>query len=367
MGSTLEPNPYRPVIPTGHCGRARAVSSGRTVGKIDVSEESALSLKADQIRVGLVVAFAALGELEEHATRLAWSCAVDCATHWEPAFSAFGLESVTAPAQGADILVYLGESSRFQDVAGEASQETPVVFVKSTVEDLLVRAAGAAPRYRMCTGVTGIAQALASVTPMAPSVNWQTLPWPESVASLTHLDPAELSYVNASVGAFREACARRGIPWLEGLPEHGAFSVFLTMHDPAAAVLSDTALRLWPESTVLAADGMVSTRAPGGTPWPEQLIRVRHWSPQGRSDCNRRFRKALRDESLPDFDSAGMLFGTMCFLNAAFASGGQPARLDAAGRHPGPLGPVGMTPVGRPQPERIIVLRGEQSSVVTVE
>ena len=325
------------------------------------------ALSANRFRVGLVVAFAALGEAEQNAVEMAWNCATASAAHWEPAFMAVGLKSVAEEARKADILVYLGESSRFQDVAGEASQRVPIVFVKSTVEDLLDRPADAAPRYRMCTGVKGIARALASVAPPVPTVDWQTLPWPESVVHLTELDEGERSYVNTSIAAFREAAEERDIPWVTGLPSgDNAFSTFLTMHDPAAAVLADTMLCLWPQCNVLAGDGMVSTRTPGGEKWPQRLIRVRHWSSRSRSTGNRLFREAVGNEPLPDFDSCGMLFGTMCFLDSAFSAGGQPAKLESAGRHPGPLGPMRMTCSGRPQPERIIVFRGQQSKVLTI-
>jgi hypothetical protein len=333
-----------------------------------MSNEHARSERAGQVRVGLVVAFAALGNTEEQAIQLAWECATTRAAHWLSAFVAFGLEPVTAQAQGADILVYLGESSRFDNVAGQASGHTPILFVKSTVEELLARPLGAAPRYRMCTGVHGIARALASVAPLAPTVDWQTVPWPASDRALTHLDEAEMSYVETSVGAFRTAAEKRGIPWRRGLPEgDGPFSVFLTMHDPAAAQLAETALGRWPQATVLAADGMVATRAPSGGSWPERLVRVRHWSPRSRSASNRLFRDALATRPMPDFDSAGMLFGTMCYLDGVFGKGEGASTLEAAGAHTGPLGPMRMTAFGRPEPERIMLFRGERSSTVTIE
>jgi len=322
----------------------------------------------NSVQVGLVVAFAALDEVEQRAVEATWQCAVASATHWKPAIATFGLDPVSEQARNVDILVYLGESSRFDGVAGEAAQRVPVVFVKSTVEELLIRPPDAAPRYRMCTGVRGIAWALASVAPMAPTVDWKTLPWPNSVRDLTELDEAELSYVNTSVEAFREAAEKRDIPWVIGLPGGDeTFSVFLTMHDPTAAVLAEKALRLWPQCTVLAADGMVSSRAPSGQRWPEQLARVRHWSSHSHSKSNDLFREAMGNQPLPDFDSAGMLFGTMNFLDSVFAAGGQPRALESAGTHPGPLGPLRMTTSGRPLPERIMIFHGEQSEVLTVE
>jgi hypothetical protein len=319
------------------------------------------------VRVGLVVAFAALGEVEETAVRQAWQCAVEKATEWTPAFLAFGLESVTAKSKNADILVYLGESSRFEQVAGEASRETPVVFVKSTIEELLDRPAGGAPRYRMCTGVKGIARALASVAPMVPTVDWETVAWPDSVVDMTELERTEQSYVEASIAAFRDAARQRGIPWRQSVPADGRFSVFLTMHDPTAAALAEAALNLWPEATVLAADGMVSTRAPSGQPWPQRLIRVRHWTPRIESESNRQYRSGMGGQPLPDFDSAGMVFGTMCFLDHAFAAGGSTTSLESAGRHPGPQGPVQMTGSGHPLPERIVVLSGDEYQALTID
>ncbi|MDZ7295569.1 MAG: hypothetical protein ONB14_09140 [candidate division KSB1 bacterium] len=321
----------------------------------------------DRVRVGLVVAFANISEGERHAAEVAWECAVACAGHWKPAFVAYGLDSVTERAREADIVVYLGESSRFERVAGEASRHVPVVFVKSTVERLLERPEGYAPRYRMCTGVNGIARALASMAPPGPSVEWTTLPWPEDVVRWTHLDQAEASYVQASVDAFREAAEARGIPWSAGLPPQGEpFSVFLTMHDPGAAILANTALRLWSHCTVLAADGMVSTSAPDGTPWPPRVLRVRHWVASVESESNRAFRQQMRSDPIPDYDSAGMLFGTLYFLDHAFAAGASPCSLEEAGEQPGPLGTLRMTPSGKPDPERVIVLAGEEAHVVEV-
>lgn len=320
-----------------------------------------------RIQLGLVVAFANLGEGEWQAAKVAWECALGCAQHWRPAFASFGLNSIANLARAADALVYLGESSRFQRVAGEASRHVPVVFVKSTVEGLLDRPKGYAPRYRMCTGVNGIARALAAMAPPGPSVHWTTLPWPEDVAHWTHLDDAEASYVRASVDAFQEAAEARGIPWVSGLPPQGQpFSVFLTMHDPGAAILADTALRLWSRCTVLAADGMVSTSAPDGTPWPPRILRVRHWVGSVDSESNRAFRDQMCGEPAPDFDSAGMLFGTLYFLDRAFGTGAPPTALEAAGTQAGPLGPMQMTPSGRPAPERVIVLAGGQAHVVEV-
>lgn len=327
-----------------------------------------MSSQRDKVRVGLVVAFAALGEGERRAAETAWACAVAGAQNWTPAFEAYGLDPVTEQAQTADVLVYLGESSRFQGVAGEASQSVPVVFVKSTVEELLHRPPNAAPRYRMCTGVKGVARALASVAPSGPTVDWKALPWPESVVRLTELDKAEESYVRISVGAFREAAEERGIPWTAEVPAgEQPFSVFLTMHDPAAAKLADAALRLWPNCTVLAADGMVSTASPTGKPWPDRLARVRHWATQSQSESTEAFRELLRGKSLPDFDSAGMLFGTLYFLDHAFGAGAAPSRLESAGEQPGPLGPVTMTASGRPQPERVVIFQGDQVKVVEIE
>lgn len=318
--------------------------------------------------VGLVVAFVSLAHDEQRAVERAWSCAATIGTSWEPVFEAFGLKPIVGDMQGVDMLIYLGESSRFEEVTGEVAQRVPVIFVKSTVEELLDQPPGAAPRYRMCAGVKGIAQALASIAPLAPTVDWQTVPWHESVAGLTELDEAEHAFVDISIRAFCEAARQRGIRWVTGLPPGGQpFSVFLPMHDPTAAMLANIALRRWPQCTVLAGDGMVTTRTPDGTRWPSRLIRVRHWSPRIRSTSNRLFRKAMGDEPLPDFDSSGMLFGTMCFLDRALAGGAMSERLEAAGIHPGPLGPMRMTPSGRPQPQRLVIVRGHQIRVLTIQ
>jgi len=313
-----------------------------------------------------VVAFAALGETERKAIQIAWTCAMAIARHWQPAFVAYGLDSVTRQAQNADLLVYLGESSRFAGVAGEASREVPVLLIKSTVEELLTPGPGFAPRTRVCTGVKGIAQALAQVAPAVPSVDWKSLPWPEAVSGSLEPDPAECSYVAISSEAFRQAVENRGIAWLSGLPAGGGpFTLFLTMHDPAAATLADTALRCWPQCTVLASDGMVSMHAPGGTPWPDRLLRVRHWSARSRSSANLLFRQTL-SAPLPDYDSAGMLFGAMGLLDGAFAKGMPPTALHLAGRQPGPLGLTQLTASGHPEPERIVVFCGKSMQVVTL-
>lgn len=323
---------------------------------------------AKRVRVGLVVAFASLTHDEQCAVERAWSCAAMTTTCWEPAFEAFGLGPLGKDTQRADILIYLGESSRFEEVAGKGAQRIPVVFVKSTVERLLDHAPGAAPRYRMCAGVKGVAQALALIAPLAPTVDWKTLPWPESVVGLTELGEAEHAFVNISIGAFCEAARQRGIRWVTGLPPRGQpFSVFLPMHDPVAAMLANIALCGWPQCTVLAGDGMVATRTPDGTRWPSRVIRVRHWSPRIRSTSNWLFRKAMGDKPLPDFDSSGMLFGTMCFLDSALAAAAAPGRLEAAGGHPGSLGPMCMTPSGRPQPQRLVMVRGQRTRVLTIE
>jgi len=316
-------------------------------------------------RVGLVVAFAALGEAERQSVVTAWDCAAKLAGYWTPEFLALGLDPISARAADVDVLVYLGESSRFDGVVGEASRELPIVLVKSTVDELLKHAAGTPPRYRMCAGISGISRALASTAPDAPTLDWKAIPWPSSVASLTLLEKAEQSYVNISVESFREAAEDRGRPWQTSLPDHGgAFSVFLTMHDPAAAILAHTALTLWPQCTVLAADGMVSERAPDGQNWPARLVRVRHWSPQIKSASNLNFRKAMGRTPLSDFDSAGMVFGTMHFLDRAFSGGADPSGLHLAGRHTGPLGLMQFTASGRPYPETLVILRGGQLKIV---
>jgi hypothetical protein len=320
----------------------------------------------DRIQVGLVVAFADLGETEHEAVETTWDSAEASAEHWRPTGFAYGLEPIGDEMVESDILVYLGESSRFLNVVRPALKSTPTLLVKSTVDELLARAPEDAPRYRMCTSVKGIASTLASLAPRVPSVAWDALPWPDSVRHYLDLDSGERSFVETSVAAFREAAERRGIPWRTSKPEEGdRFSIFLTMHDPAAARLADTALTRWPECTVLAADGMVSTTRPNGEPWPERVARVRHWSPNIASVSNRAFSEALGGD-LPDFDSAGMLFGALFFLDRCLAAGAAPAGLERAGERPGPLGLMELTASGRPEPERIVVFRGETARVVVV-
>ena len=126
------------------------------------------------------------------------------------------------------------------------------------------------------------------------------------------------------------------------------------MHDPLASRLASAALELWPQCTVLTADGMVSERAPDGSPWPPRLYRVRHWSPRARSQANQGFRAALGGP-LPEYDTAGLLFGSLAWLDAAFAAGVAPDALDQAPAGPGPLGRLRLAPGGRPVPERLIV------------
>jgi hypothetical protein len=314
-------------------------------------------------RIGVAVTFAALGEIERQAVEAALRCAREAAGNWVLAFDNYGLAPIDPNRQDVDLLVYLGESSRFNSVAGGLAQRVPVVFIKSTVESLLDRPAGSAPRYRMSTGVLGIAQALGQAAPLAPTADWTSLPWPEELAGLVHLDPGEQGYVNISLETFREAAQRRGIEWVRGLPPGGQpFSVFLTMHDPAAARLAHYALTHWPQCTVIAADGMSSTTAPDGSPWPDRLIRVRHWTALSRSASNLRYHEQL-GQPLPDIDSPGMLFGTLFFLDALLGAGADPACLEATGRALGPLGALRMTASGHPDPERVIIFRGRKWSV----
>jgi len=315
--------------------------------------------------IGLSVAIAGLTEEERRGIEAAWRCAVGSARAWKPAFVAVGVTPLSASLPEPDILVYLGESSRFDTVAGTLARQVPVVFVKSTVEELLNRVPGAPPRYRMSTGVTGIAAALAATATHAPTVDWTSLPWPQECASFLHLDEAEARYVDASVTAFRTAAAARNMSWRTSLPRGRQFSVFLTMHDPAAATLATVASRRWPRCTVLAADGMVSTRTVEGQAWPSQVVRVRHWSPRLRSRSNRIFR-AAHGIALPDYDSAGMLFGTLQFLDSVLHAGAPPDRLEDGGRHPGPLGPMRMTASGHPQPERLVLFRGAQARTFVI-
>jgi hypothetical protein len=301
--------------------------------------------------------------VERQAVEEALRCACQAAANWELAFVNYGLTPIPADKPDVDLLVYLGESSRFESVAGGLAQRVPVVFIKSTVENLLDRPMGSAPRYRMSTGVLGIAQALAQAAPLAPTVDWTSLPWPDELSRLVHLDPGEQGYVDISLGTFRAAAEQRGIHWVRGLPADGhAFSVFLTMHDPAAALLAHYALSHWPQCTVIAADGMSSTTAPDGSSWPERLIRVRHWTALSRSASNQRYR-ALLGQALPDIDSPGMLFGTLFFLDALLGKGANPALLETAGTALGPLGLLRMTASGHPDPERVILFSGRKWSV----
>lgn len=320
----------------------------------------------EDVRLGLVVAFAELGETEREAVETAWASAKADAKHWKPQGVSYGLDTIGDEMVQSDLLVYLGESSRFTSVVRPALETTPVLLVKSTVAELLDRPPQEAPRYRMCTSVEGIASTLANLAPLAPSLEWDTLPWPDSVRHFIDLDSGERSFVETSVDAFRRAAETRGISWETGLPaEDQAFSVFLTMHDPAASHLADVALTRWPQCTVLAADGMVATRRPDGEPWPDRVVRVRHWAATVDSACNRAFAE-VAGEPLPDFDSAGMLFGAFYFLENAFAADGTPDGLELVGRHPGPLGPMRLTASGRPEPERLLVFEGEESRVVLV-
>ncbi len=318
-----------------------------------------------RFKIGVAVTFAVLSQVERQAVEDSLRCACAVAENWDLAFVNYGLNPIQADAR-ADLLVYLGESSRFDSVAGQLAQNVPVVFVKSTVEDLLARPPASAMRYRMSTGVLGIAQALAGAAPLLPSVDWTSLPWPEDLQQRLHLDPAEQGYVNISIDTFRQAAAMRGIEWQQGLPsDDQAFSVFLTMHDPAAACLADYALRAWPQCTVIAADGMSSTTAPDGSAWPDRLIRVRHWTALSRSETNLIYRSAL-GAPLPDIDSPGMLFGTLHLLDALLGAGASPDALENGGRKPGPLGPMRMTSSGHPDPERVIIFRGSKWSVFKI-
>jgi hypothetical protein len=318
-------------------------------------------------RIGLAVVFAALGKEEEASVVDMWAAAEKKEKSWLPAFCEFTIDPLKTSAADLDVLVYLGESSRFERVAGKLSEQVPVVFVKSTVEELMELPQGYARRYRMSTGVNGIARALAAATPLAPSADWTTLPWPQKLLPHTHLDEAEGRYVNKSLGAFKQAVEARGAAWLSGLPAgQEPFSVFLTMHDPAAALLAEAALELWPQCTVITADGMVSMVSPAGKPWSERLIRVRHWSPQVPSRSNQLFSQALNGNALPDFDSPGMTFGTLVFLDHAFKAGTDSHHLDAAGKQPGPNGDMQMTASGMSDPERLILFRGDRMEIVEI-
>ncbi len=318
-------------------------------------------------RVGLAVVFAALGKEEEASVVEMWAAAGKMKKNWRPAFCEFTIDALKASAEELDVLVYLGESSRFERVAGELSKTVPVVFVKSTVEELMDWPQGTARRYRMSTGVNGIARALAAAAPLVPSVDWTTLPWPQELLPHCHLDEAEGRYVNKSLGAFRQAVEARGAAWLSGLPANNEpFSVFLTMHDPAAALLAEAALELWPQCTVITADGMVSTVSPSGKPWSERLIRTRHWSPQVPSRSNELFSQALNGKALPDFDSPGMTFGTLTFLDHAFKAGADAHHLDAAAKQPGPNGDMQMTASGLSDPERLILFRGDKMEIAEI-
>ncbi len=318
-------------------------------------------------RVGLAVVFAALGKEEENSVVEMWAAAGKMEKSWQPAFCEFTIDPLKASAEDLDVLVYLGESSRFERVAGKLSEQVPVVFVKSTVEELMEWPQASARRYRMSTGVNGIARALAAAAPLVPSVDWTTLPWPHDLLPHIYLDEAEGRYVNKSLGAFRHAVEARGAAWLSGLPAGNApFSVFLTMHDPAAALLAEAALSLWPQCTVITADGMVSTVSPSGKPWLERLIRVRHWSPQVPSHCNQLFRQVLNGAALPDFDSPGMTYGTLVFLDHAFKAGAGAHHLDSAGKQPGPNGNMQMTVSGMSDPERLILFRGDRMEIAEI-
>lgn len=322
---------------------------------------------ADKPRVGLAVVFAALGEAEEASIKLMWQAATAAPRHWQPAFIQFGIDPLPYQPQDLDILVYLGESSRFERVAGELSKCVPIVFVKSTVEELMTWPLDSARRYRMSTGVDGIGRALAAAAPAAPSVNWTKLPWPAELAHHTHMDAAEAAYVEKSLGAFRKMIEARGQQWLETLPEGDQpFSIFLTMHDPAAAELAEAALKTWPQCTVITADGMTSMRQPSGEAWPKRQIRVRHWSPQVRSRSNELFSEAVKNQPLPDFDSPGMTYGALTFLDHAFGNGVTPEGLDSAGLQPGPTGEMRFGENGKCMPERLIIFHGEEMTIMEV-
>ena len=63
----------------------------------------------------------------------------------------------------------------------------------------------------------------------------------------------------------------------------------------------------------------------------------------------------------------GMVFGTLHFLDQALAEGGDLGHLELAGIHQGPLGLMQMQASGRPDPERLILFRGQEMTVSTIE
>ena len=67
------------------------------------------------------------------------------------------------------------------------------------------------------------------------------------------------------------------------------------------------------------------------------------------------FRSAIGGAKLPDFDTAGLLFGTLAWLDSAFSRGVAPDALERAPAGPGPLGSLRFAADGKPRPERLIV------------
>ena len=313
--------------------------------------------------MALVVSFSALGQAEASSIAGVIAGMQGMLTDAVIEKVYFTIDEIT-DLDGVDLVVYLGESSRFETTLGENRSRVPVVFVKSTMDHLMKREASDAPRYRMCMGVADIVTALARIAPLKACVDPADLDWGPAAGHITGMDAAERFFVSESIAAFRETYESLGGRWAREVPENGEFLVFLPMHDPAASALAEIAIEKWPGCTVLAGDGMTQMTMAEGEPWPANVMRVRHWSAGFDSPCNRRLMELAEAEGIAqciDFDSCGMLFGAVMAAEQAYVQNGR----DLA-RTPfdGPLGEACFGSGGEIEPGRLVAMKGEELSVV---
>lgn len=213
-----------------------------------------------------------------------------------------------------DVIIYLGESSRYHTIIQAYEHVIPSVLVKSTMNHLLSESASKTPKYRMCATLTELIRGLVKNNEMSQYVDFRIMDWGEMTDDISAMDNAEKTFVDNSLDTLQAIILENSLTWLTQVPNND-FCLFLPMHEPLVSRMAAYAIGKWPRAHVFSGDGMTSTHRPNGESWGPRLKFIRHWSSQLNTPDVKKI-EPFCQSPIPDSDSLGLLFNTILSIDS---------------------------------------------------